>query len=431
MRIAQMLGLTLLPVWALAQSIEIASDHTNAVYACGVPATFTVRVVGADKQPVRSGRVNVSVTNFGTQTLANAAFDLAKGNPVTCAGVLREPGFLKCVATAQLGTNACRTVFGAAYDPEKIAAGSERPADFDAFWDTAVKKLDAEVPPDARVVRMDALCNARHECFKVSFATFDRQRVYGFLSVPKGQGPGPFPVQVNVPGAGPGVVGPSAGMADNGFIHLVMNVHPFEPAATAAEQKKLYDEQDKRLTAQFGSPRYCHAGATSRETYFYYRVILGINRSVNWLAARPDADKTRFFYSGTSQGGGFGFILCGLNKNFTRGVICVPAITDLLGFQKGRQSGWPQLVENVKPADKAAATRVAPYFDGAHFAARIACPVRVAVGFSDETCAAPAVYAGYNALRVKDKAIIHGLGMPHRVYPEIYDQLDNKWLHQK
>lgn len=419
----------LLPGLALAQSVEIVTDHSNAVYVCGVPATFTVRVMGADKQLVKIGLLTVNLSNFGPQIITNAVFDLAKGHPVTCTGKLDKPGILKCVASIKIDTNICRAVFGAAYDPEKIAAGSQRPADFDAFWDAAVKKLDAEVPADARVERLDKYCTDKVEAFRVSFMTFDHMRVYGFLSVPKGQGP--FGVLVNVPGAGPGVVGPNTGMASRGFIHLVMNVHPFEPAATADAQKKLYDEQDKRLTTQYGAPRYCQSGAASRETYFYYRIILGINRAVNYVAARPDVDQKRFFYSGTSQGGGFGFILCGLNKHFTRGAIYVPAITDLLGFQQGRDSGWPKLTENVRPEDKAAALKVAPFFDGAHFAARIKCPVRIAVGFADETCPPAAVYAGYNAVRSRDKAIVHGLGMPHKVYPWVYDQIDNKWLFAK
>lgn len=426
-RMALMWGVAL-PLLALAQSVEISADRAEAVYACGETATFTVRALGADGQLLKAGRVNVALSNFGPQSVTNAAFDLEAGNPVTCSGTLREPGFLKCVATAKLGKEV-RGVCGAAYEPGKIAAGSERPADFDAFWDAAVKRLDAEVPADARAERLDAFCNEKHECFRVSFATFDNLRVYGFLSVPKGAGP--FPVEVNVPGAGPGVVSPNTGMADRGFIYLVMNVHPFEPAADAEGQKALYAEQDKRLQALYGAPLYCQAGAASRETYFYYRVILGINRAVNWLAARPDVDKARFGYGGTSQGGGFGFILCGLNKTFTKGVIHVPAITDLLGFQKGRDSGWPKLIEGVRPEDKAAATRVAPYFDGAHFAARITCPVRVSVGFIDETCPPAAVYSGYNALRVKDKAIVHGIGMPHKVFPQFYKQLDNDWLRAK
>ncbi len=417
-----------LPVLALAQSVAIKADRESYVYACGDPAAFSIQVLDKDNQPVKAGQLRVTLTNFGTQQIANATFDLAKANPAICKGTLQEPGFLKCMASVKLDKD-YRGISGVAYDPEKITAGSLRPADFDAFWDAAIKKLDAEVPLDPRMARMEKFCNEQHECFRVSFATFDNQRVYGFLSVPKGTGP--FPVEVNVPGAGPGVVGPNSGMADRGLIHLVMNVHPFEPAADAEAQKKLYADQDKRVNEQYGAPRYCQAGATSRETYFYYRIMLGINRGVNWLATRSDVDKTRFGYTGSSQGGGFGFYLCGLNKNFTKGVIHVPAITDLLGFQKGRDSGWPKLTENVKPEQKEAAIRVAPYFDGAHFAPRITCPVRVSVGFIDETCPPAAVYSGYNALRVKDKAIGHGIGMPHKVFPQFYDQFDQQWLRQK
>ncbi len=428
MKKTTMMGIMVLPLVALAQSVAIKADRESYVYACGESATFSIQVLDKDNQPVKAGQLRVVLTNFGTQQVASALFDLAKANPVTCAGTLREPGFLKCTANVKLDKD-YKGLAGVAYDPEKITAGSARPADFDAFWDAAIKKLEAEVPFDPRMERMEKFCNEKHECFKVSFATFDNQRVYGFLSVPKGTGP--FPVEVNVPGAGPGVVGPNFGMADRGFIHLVMNVHPFEPAADAAAQKKLYEEQDKRVNAQYGVPRYCHAGVTSRETYFYYRIMLGINRGINWLAARPDVDKTRFGYTGSSQGGGFGFYLCGLNKNFTKGVIHVPAITDLLGFRNGRDSGWPKLTENIKPEQKEAALRVAPYFDGAHFAPRITCPVRVSVGFIDETCPPAAVYSGYNALRVKDKAIGHGIGMPHKVFPQFYDQFDQQWLRQK
>jgi len=423
-----MTGILTLPLLALAQSVEVKADRDSYVYACGEPATFSIHVLDKDKQPVKHGQLRVVLTNFGTQQLSNVTFDLATANPVTSSGTLHEPGFLKCTATLQLDKG-YRGLSGAAYEPEKITAGSARPADFDVFWDTAVRKLEAEVPLDPRVERLDRFCNEKHDCFRVSFATFDNLRVYGFLSVPKGAGP--FPAEVNVPGAGPGVVGPSAGMADRGFIHLVMNVHPFEPGADVEAQKKLYAEQDRRVQEQYGVPRYCMSGAAARETYFYYRILLGINRGVNWLAARPDVDKTRFVYTGTSQGGGFGFYLCGLNKNFTKGVMHVPALTDVLGFQKGRDSGWPKLIENVTPEQKEAAIRTAPYFDGAHFAPRITCPVRVSVGFIDETCPPAAVYSSYNALRVKDKAIRHGFGMPHKVFPQIYEQLDQQWARQK
>ena len=81
--------------------------------------------------------------------------------------------------------------------------------------------------------------------------------------------------------------------------------------------------------------------------------------------------------------------------------------------------------------DKEAAVKVAPYFDGAHFASRITCPVRVTAGFIDEICPPAAVYAAYNALRVKDKEIGHGINMPHTVFSEFHDRYDDRWLRQK
>jgi len=97
-----------------------------------------------------------------------------------------------------------------------------------------------------------------------------------------------------------------------------------------------------------------------------------------------------------------------------------------MGYLKGRQSGWPRIVEGQRPENRAAAERNAPYFDGANFAARISCPVRVAVGFADTTCAPCAVYSAYNAIRVKDKQIFHGIGMTHACFRRFYDEL-GKW----
>ena len=429
-RTVLMLGmLASLPLALIAQTIEIQADRKDAVYRCGDPVTFTIRVLDDNKQPVKSGSLNVTLNNFGTVEVAKQIADLSIANPVTCKGTLTEPGFLRCYATTRIEKKGVRGIWAVAVEPEKIRAGSERPADFDAFWDAAMKKLDAEVPLDPRIERLDAYSNDKYSCYRVSFATFDNNRVYGFLSVPAGKGP--FPTEVNVPGAGPGAWGPNRGMAARGFVHLVMNVQTYEPGTDKETQTTKYKAQDARLNKIDGAPRYCQSGATTRETYFYYRAILGINRAVNWLAERPDTDLKHFAYSGSSQGGGFGYYLLGLNRHFTKGVMHVAALTDLCGFKAKRQSGWPRLVESVKPEVRPAAKKVAPYFDGAHFAPRITCPVRASVGFVDGTCPPCAVYSAFNAIPVKDKAIVHGLGMPHRVFPEFYKQLDNDWLRQK
>ena len=69
------------------------------------------------------------------------------------------------------------------------------------------------------------------------------------------------------------------------------------------------------------------------------------------------------------------------------------------------------------------------YFDGANFASRITCPVRVAVGFSDTTCPPCAVYAAYNEIKSADKGIVHGIGMTHSCSASFYKELGN-WVKQ-
>lgn len=416
------------PFWVASQSIEISANHDSCMYKCGEPATFSIKVLDEDGNDLKEGTLNVVVNNFGAKEIDKASFDLAGDEALTCTGILDEPGFIKCVATVQLDKQ-YRGVCGVAVEPEKIEVASERPADFDAYWNAEVERLEKEVPLDPRVERMDDFSTEKQESFRVSFATFNNQRVYGFLSVPAGKGP--FPVEVQVPGAGPGVITPQTWAAEQGYIRLVMNVHPYDPPADMDTLKKLYDEQDQRLKELYGAPRYCQSGAATRETYFYHPVILGINRAVNWLAERSDVDQSRFYYTGTSQGGGFGLYLCGLNRNLVKGAIFVPALSDLLGFQAGRTSGWPRLIEATPETIKDAAIKTAAYFDGAHFAARITCPVRLTAGFIDEVCPPASVYAAYNALHVKDKDIVHGIGMPHRVFPKIYTQVNDNWLRQE
>ena len=246
------------------------------------------------------------------------------------------------------------------------------------------------------------------------------------MSVPTDKSLAPYPVDFQVAAAGfGGWTNNMGGKKD--AISVFFSVYPFEPHWNWDKigLKAKYDELNAQTKEKYGVGYATSGISESREAYFFYPVLLGINRAVDWVAARPDVDKTRFRYQGTSQGGGFGFYLTGLNHTFTRAAFYVPAITDTMGYLRGRQSGWPQIVENnsATPEKRAMAEKNAPYFDGANFAARIRCPVRVAIGFADTTCAPCAVYAAYNAIPVKDKGIVHGIGMGHGCFGKFYSEL--------
>ena len=404
----------LLAAFNAGARIEVAQDRADALYRTGEEAVFTVAVKDDSGTLIKSGTADWVLDNFGKVRIGAGKADLAAGNPFTVKGTMKEEGFLRL--TVNSSTN--RILWSVGYDVDRIRQDEPCPPDFDAYWQAEKARLAREVPLDAKCVRDEKLSNKGFDCFRVSFATFGGKRVYGFLTVPTDKSKAPYRVRVCVPGAGPGTIGPGERNASE--INLIMNVHCFEPAATAAEQKRLMNEQNAALSKKFAMPREVYCGqigiAESREDYWYHDVMLGINRAVDWVCARPDADLTQVTYTGSSQGGGFGLFLNYLNGHFTKAFVAVCALTGHYGYKQKRQSGWPNLISAQAEDRRAAAARNAAYFDGVNFAARIRHPIRFIVGFADVTCPPANVYAAFNVCPSADKAIVNVIGSGHFWY---------------
>lgn len=405
-----------------AVTFTATCDSKDGVYRCGETATVTV-TASEGGAPAKEGRFKVIVDDFGPNKLSESEVDLSAGNPFKVTMTMKKPGFARVRTSADQ-----KWCWGVAFEPEKIVKGSPSPADFDSFWANGRAKLAKEVPMDLRLDRVEERSSHRFDFYRISAATFGR-RVHGYLAVPADRAKGPFPADVNVAAAGFGNWTNDA-HGDPGRVKLFFSVYPFEPDWKWQEKglkEKLYDAMNNGYKEKCGTTYPSSGLAESREASFYYPVILGIDRVLDWLARQDYVDATRIAYQGTSQGGGMGLALCALNKHISRAALYVPAMTDTMGYLAGRVSGWPRPYESHPAAVRAEVEKNAPYFDGANFASRITIPVRVAVGFSDTTCPPCAVYAAYNALASKDKEIRHGLGMTHSCRQEFYKEL-GAWL---
>ena len=393
------------------------ANRSNVVYRVGEEITFTITATNGLGEKVSAGVVEGAMDDWCGHILVRQTIDLSRENPFVMSCRLAQPGFVRCAIT---GKGAKRFLRGAACEPERLKPAGECPADFDAFWSAAQARLEAEVPLDPRLVLVPERSKGAYDYWKVSFATFGGKRVWGFLSVPKDKSKGPFPVSFEVASAGKGrwTMDMSHGFADR--IRMYFTVHCFEPPETVEELQKIRDALSEDLKRQYGVASYSAAGiAVSREEYYFYRVILGINRAVNWLWAREDVDRSRFNYTGGSQGGGFGWYLCGLNPKFTSAVLVVPAISDTMGDIEGRITGFPYYLAMNRSGDRyEQVLRNGPYFNGANFAPRVKCPVRVTIGFIDEICPPIGIYSAYNSLGSADKGIIHGIERGHGYWPE-------------
>ena len=406
---------------------SISADRPDCLYRLGETATFTVSVAFPDGQPAK-GTLVATLDNSGYVTFDKQSLNLTKATSFQVSGTLDEPGFLRLSVATPDAPDVRLATWGVAFEPERIEAVAPDPADFDAFWADAKRRLDETTPVDPQMIRVPDRCTDAFDFYRVSFASH-RGRVWGWLSIPKDASPERrYPVRFEIPGAG---TGPWAhtmeGYADS--IHMKMTVHADPLPFDNGEFLAYYDGLRARLKAAYGVEGYSIAGlGKSREDYYYYRAILGICRAADWLAERPEVDASRFTYEGGSQGGGLGLAVLGLSRRFTKGLLLVPALSDVLGFQRGRRTGCaPCPVRDQPEEDRARATAFAPYFEGANFAARIRCPVRVLVGFADNAVAPTAVYAVYNRMTVPDRAIVNGIGMGHGCTPAYTDPL-HAWL---
>jgi len=397
---------------SVAGVITVRQNRESALYRTDEETAFTVSVTDDSGKPRQEGSVRWTLDDFGPVKIAEGTADLANGNPFVVRGTLKEPGFLRLRVNATSNS----AVWSVGYDVEKIRQTWPRPDDFDAYWQSEKARLAREVPLAPTCVLDERLSkDVPWETYRISFATFNGRRVYGFMTVPRDKAKAPFRARVRVCDAGTGAVGPWEGNARE--VTVTMNVHYFEPCRTGDEQKArikaVCEEESKRFGLMPGTYYACAGIASSREDYYFHDALLGIDRMVDWLAERPEVDARRLVYFGSSQGGGFGLYLNYLNRRFARACFAVPAMTGHFGRKQNRQDGWPSLLQNQRTDTMADAERNAAYYDGVNFAAGIRHPVRFIVCFADTTCPPPDVYSAFNACPSADKAIMNAVGATH------------------
>lgn len=374
-----------------AAEFRISTDKDSALYKCGEPAVFTVTAFDDNGNLLKEGTAVISFRKEKMQPLREEIMDFSRTNPASYTITLDEPGFIWCTVNNQENVYYPSPIGAAGFDAEMIEATTEEPEDFDRFWADGIAEAQA-IPLDPEITPLENFSNPDFNGYKISLANVDNTRIYGFLAVPKNE-PGPFPVIIQVPGAGQGDVAPNLYFFNKPKVMtLVMNVHFFDPGPDTTEQAF------KELGRTHGT--YSYYGAPDRMKYYHRRAILGINRAFEFVETLPQWDGENIGLFGSSQGGAYALILSGLNPGKAKFTVAnVPAMCEHTAYKDGRSPGWPLLIANTPEGTE----KMAPYFDVVNFAARIANPVCVGVGFIDVACGPSSVYSAFNKINAPKK----------------------------
>jgi len=374
--------------------IIVAPDHRDWTYKVGEPVHFAVSAT-ADNEPID----NVTVTySIGPDMFPRAKKTVPM--PITGldidAGTMTEPGFLRCIVTAEVAGRMYRGLGTAALSPEAIKPTQVEPADFDAYWNAGKAELQ-KVPIDARMTLLPDSCTSAVDVYHVSFRTAGPRgpvsaRIYGILCIPKAAGH--YPAVLKVPGAGVRPYFGDPDLAAKGAVVLEIGVHGI-PVNMA---KEVYDELG--AGALDGYPFFNFA---DKAHYYYRRIYLGCIRANDFLTSLPAWDGKNLVVMGASQGGQLSIAIAALDSRVTGLAATHPAFCDVSAELHGRAGGWPHPFmpsPDGKPSIHSTPAEIdtATYYDTVNFAKRLKVPGYYNWGYNDETCPPTSTYAAYNII---------------------------------
>jgi cephalosporin-C deacetylase-like acetyl esterase/lysophospholipase L1-like esterase len=279
-------------------------------------------------------------------------------------------------------------VAGAAVAPEKLQPSVPKPADFDSFWRSKIKQLQA-VPANP------VLTSGESDKPGVEYATITMdhiggKHVHGQLAKPAHAGK--FPGLVIFQWASPPYPLQKAWVTDRaaeGWLALNIEPHDVLPDQPASYYEALPPELKKYQTI----------GINDRDKNYFLQMYLADYRAIEYLASRPDWDGRTLVVMGTSMGGQQSLCAAGLNPKVTALIVNEPAGADSNGPLHGRASGYPNW-----PSDDPQIMRTALYFDTVNCAMHIKVPSLVAMGFVDTTAPPVGIWTAFNQINVPKQA---------------------------
>ena len=399
--------------------VMVAPDHDDWTYKIGEKVTFSVTVLKWGN-PLKNTKITYQIGPEKFETKKDSA-TLKDGMIKLDGGTMTTSGFLRCTVIAKVDGKEYRNLATAAFEPEKIQPAVEMPSDFNEFWNKAKANL-AKVPMDAKMTLLPERCTETVNVYHLNLQNYKEggtTRLYGILCVPKKEGK--YPALLRVPGAG---VRPYAGdvrTAERGVITLEIGIHGIPVTMDAGVYTDL---------AAAALSGYWTYNLDNRDQYYYKKVFLGCVRANDFLVSLPQFDGTNLAVTGGSQGGALSIVTAALDSRVKWTAPTYPAMSDMVGYLKGRAGGWPHIFDKNNPHHNTEAKiKTAAYYDVVNFAKNLKVPCIYSMGFNDETCPPTSMWAAYNSISSpKELKLYQETG--HWTFPEENEIIQN-WLLDK
>ena len=399
--------------------IKVSPNHESWNYKVGEEVTFKIQVL-EDQKLLPMSRVTITIGPEKMPPIVKLEKELIGGEMEIDAGTMQTAGFLRCIVSFTKNDKEYRNLATAAFEPFEIKPTTEKPDDFEDFWENA-KAEASKVPMDARLTRLEESSTPTVDVYEVNLQSYLLgNRLFGILCVPKKEGT--YPAVLKLPGAGVRSYDGEIKMAEKGIITFEIGIHGIPQNL---DKKVYYD-------LAFGALRnYYFQNLDNRDTYYYKKVYLGCIRAIDFIYSLDKFNGTQLATYGGSQGGALSLVTAALDSRVKYMVCLFPAMSDLTGYLHGRAGGWPHLFnkENAKFNLTENKIENSKYYDLVNFTSFIKIPGLYSWGYNDEVCPPTSVFSAYNKIKApKELKIFKSSGhWENKAQRELLE----KWLWNK
>ncbi len=385
--------------------ITVRTDRPTSRYETGENISFLVTsaTAGSANYTIRYDEVSTPIQT-GTVALQPGLeipinFNLNENNHVVCEVNL----------AGEIGKA------GAAIDCFNIQPVEEKPADFKAFWDGLINTSNG-IPLDPVITPFSS--TQYSTSYKMSLANIEGKRVYGYISVPVGDGP--FPAIITFPpfGTDPSIVVPENVFSEwSNCISISLSIHNV-------------DAEEVDPNAYLGEV------ITDRDQIYFKSGIMGAIRAIDYLQTRTDFDQTNICSYGVSQGGGLAMLFAGIDERVDVLMTTNPSLCEHAGLHYDRASGFPFYVNKSRGEDGSEAHELqtiaaTKYYDAVHAASFFDGPTLMSISYLDGIAPGGASFTAFNQLQKDFKIMIHAPRLAHTNANEFwldkFKMLNNIW----
>jgi len=282
-----------------------------------------------------------------------------------------------------------------------------RPADFDAYWDEALRELDA-TDPSPELVPSTAISPQNTEAFDLWFNGVGGARIYAKYLRPKNRSAGKFPAVLQFHGysGNGGEFAPKLAYTGEGICVAALDVR-----GQGGRSEDIGGVKGPTLDGQIirglsdPDPRKLLFRQVFLDTAQLARVVMNFE----------EVDADRVGAMGGSQGGALALACAALEPRIKRAAPVYPFLCDykrVWEMDLGYESAYEELGSYFRFFDprhereEEIFTRLG-YIDCQHLAPRIKAEVLMYTGLMDTTCPPSTQFAAYNKITSKKNVVIY------------------------